>query len=114
MGESMKIIDVAQRMIALSGRTVKDAENPDGDMEIVITGLRPGEKLYEELLIDEKSLRTTTHEKIMRAEEGKLSQQDVADMLKELRAAVEACDQAALRRMVVARVEGYHRQELVG
>lgn len=113
MGESMKIIDVARRMIALSGRTVKDAENPDGDMEIVITGLRPGEKLYEELLIDEKSLRTTTHEKIMRAEEGKLSQEDVADMLKELLAAVEACDQAALRRMVVARVEGYHQPEKV-
>lgn len=113
MGESMKIIDVARRMIALSGRTVKDAENPEGDLEIVITGLRPGEKLYEELLIDEKSLRTTSHEKIMRAEEGKLSQVEVALMLKELQAAIAACDQAALRRLVAVRVEGYHRQKVV-
>ena len=113
MGESMKILDVARRMIALSGRTVKDSEHPDGDVEVVITGLRPGEKLYEELLIDENSLKTTTHEKIMRAEEGKLSQVEVALMLKELHAAIEACDPAALRRLVAERVEGYHQQKVV-
>jgi len=113
MGKSMKIIDVARRMIALSGRTVKDAENPEGDVEITITGLRPGEKLYEELLIDEKSLQTTPHSKIMRAKEGQLSQADVALMLSELEASVQACDRAALRRLVAARVEGYHQQKMV-
>jgi len=112
MGESMKILDVAYRMIALSGRTVKDSAHPEGDLEVVITGLRPGEKLYEELLIDENSLQTTTHEKIMRAEEGKLSQVEVALMLKELRATIEARDPAALRRLVAERVEGYHQQKV--
>jgi FlaA1/EpsC-like NDP-sugar epimerase len=52
MGESVKIMDLARRMIELSGLTVKDEQNPDGDIEIEITGLRPGEKLYEELLIN--------------------------------------------------------------
>jgi len=113
MGKPMKIIDVARRMIELSGRRVKDAGNPDGDMEISITGLRPGEKLYEELLIDSNSLRTTSHDKIMRAKEGKLSQIEVALMMQELNAALLACDQAALRRIVVSRVEGYLEQKVV-
>ncbi len=110
MGEPVKIIDVARRMVALSGRTVKDAENPDGDLEIVITGLRPGEKLYEELLIDDKNLRATPHPKILRAEEEQLSQAEVARMLKDLRAALSAADRESLRRLVATWVTGYHRR----
>jgi len=111
MGKSMKIIDVARRMIALSGSTVKDSDNPEGDIEISITGLRPGEKLYEELLIDDKSLQPTPHSKIMRAQEARLSQAAVAQMLTDLEAAIEAGDRAALKRLIAARVEGYHKQK---
>ena len=64
MGEAVKIYDLASSMIQLSGLTIKDAEHPDGDVAIAITGLRPGEKLYEELLIEGKSA-TTQHAKIM-------------------------------------------------
>jgi FlaA1/EpsC-like NDP-sugar epimerase len=68
MGQPVKIIDLARSMIELSGFTVKDERQPDGDIAIEITGLRPGEKLYEELLIGEHPQKTT-HPKIMRAEE---------------------------------------------
>ena len=54
MGESVKIIDLARQMIVLSGLKVKDEQHPHGDIEIKITGLRPGEKLYEELLIGDE------------------------------------------------------------
>ena len=63
MGESVKIINLIHAMINLSGFTVKDSKNPTGDIEIKITGLRPGEKLYEELLIGENP-KKTTHPKI--------------------------------------------------
>jgi FlaA1/EpsC-like NDP-sugar epimerase len=68
MGQPVKIIDLARRMIELSGLTVRDELNPDGDIEIQITGLRHGEKLYEELLIGEDS-ETTPHPRIMKAHE---------------------------------------------
>jgi len=68
MGEPVRIIDLARRMIALSGLSVRDDEHPDGDVEIAITGLRPGEKLYEELLIGDNPL-PTSHPRIMRAHE---------------------------------------------
>ncbi len=106
MGEPVRIMDIARRMIELSGLTVR--EGGQGDIEIQVTGLRPGEKLYEELLIDDDSLRPTTHEKIMRAEESMLSQLEVASMLKDLREALERGDHEALRALVKRRVEGYH------
>lgn len=109
MGEPKKIIDIARRMIELSGRTVM--EDGQGDIEIKITGLRPGEKLYEELLIDDDSLVGTPHAKILRAEETMLSQIEVAAMLRELDKALEAGDAEALRKMIEARVDGYHKQE---
>ena len=68
MGEPVKIVDLARRMIELSGLTIKDEENADGDIEISIVGLRPGEKLFEELLIGDAS-ETTIHPRIMRASE---------------------------------------------
>jgi len=66
MGAPVKIKDLARRMIEISGFTVKDDTNPNGDIEIITTGLRPGETLYEELLIDAQTLNTP-HPKIMRA-----------------------------------------------
>lgn len=68
MGEPVKITDLARKMIYLSGLTVKDENNPSGDIEIKYTGLRPGEKLYEELLIGDNPA-PTTHERIMKANE---------------------------------------------
>ncbi|WP_075506977.1 polysaccharide biosynthesis protein [Prochlorococcus marinus] len=68
MGEPIKIIDLAKNMIHLRGLTVKDKDNPNGDIEISISGLRPGEKLYEELLIDAES-ESTLHPLIYKANE---------------------------------------------
>lgn len=68
MGEPVKIVDLAKKMIYLSGLTIKDEENPHGDIEIKFTGLRPGEKLYEELLIGDNPVKTD-HTRIMKANE---------------------------------------------
>ena len=68
MGEPIKIIDLAKQMVKLSGLTFKNKNNKNGDIEIVFTGLRSGEKLYEELLIDNKS-KITSHPLIYKAEE---------------------------------------------
>ena len=111
MGEPQKIIDIARRMITLSGRKVKDPETGEGDIEIKVTGLRPGEKLYEELLIDDDSLLPTPHAKILRAHEGMLSQIEVAAMVRELNSSISTADSARLRKLIAARVEGYHVQE---
>lgn len=111
MGEPQKIIDIAQRMIELSGRSLKDTRTGEGDIAIEITGLRPGEKLYEELLINDNSLVPTPHEKILRAKERKLSQIEVAAMLRELQACITEADTQQLRALVSTRVEGYHVQD---
>lgn len=87
MGEPVKIIELARSMIELSGFTVRDKDNPDGDIEIKIGELRPGEKLYEELLIDENILKTPNN-KIMRAQESKLSSKKMASALKKLGTAI--------------------------
>lgn len=109
MGKPQKMIDIAHKMIALSGRTIKDPKTGDGDIAVEITGLRPGEKLYEELLIDGDSLVATPHKKILRAEEAMLSQLEVAGMLRELAACIDAGDTLRLRKLVASRVDGYHQ-----
>ena len=97
MGDPVLIRRLAATMIEGAGLTVRDEANPDGDIAIVITGLRPGEKMHEELLIGADRL-TTPHPKILRAQESYLSEIEVATMLRELQAAVEASDaQMALR-----------------
>jgi FlaA1/EpsC-like NDP-sugar epimerase len=87
---------------------VRDADNADGDIEIVVTGLRPGEKLHEELLIGE-GLLTTPHAKILRAKESSLSELEMAGALATLRTAVGMGDAALARSVLEARVEGYGR-----
>ncbi|MEM6729551.1 MAG: UDP-N-acetylglucosamine 4,6-dehydratase family protein, partial [Pseudomonadota bacterium] len=110
MGKPMKIMDIAKRMIEMSGASVQSPDAPHG-IPIEVTGLRPGEKLYEELLIDDDSLVATPHAKILRAEETRLSEIEVAAMLKDVRRAVADGDAQAIRRTVQAYVHGYHRQE---
>ena len=107
MGSPMKILEIARRMIELSGRTVR--EDGVGDIEIQITGLRPGEKLYEELLLDGNNLRATPHGKILRAEENMLSQIEVVAFLRDLNKCLETGDVTGLRALIAKRVEGYHR-----
>lgn len=111
MGNPQKIMNIARRMIELSGRTVYDPETETGDIAIEITGLRPGEKLYEELLIDDNSLVGTPHPKILRAEESILSQIEVASILKEMRLFVDEGDEERLRQLINTRVDGFHQHE---
>lgn len=106
MGDPKKIIDMARSMIELSGLKVKDDENPDGDIAVEVVGLRPGEKLYEELLIGNDML-TTPHSKIMRAQESMLSEIEVASMLKEVSEVFILEDSLAVREIVIKWVSGY-------
>jgi FlaA1/EpsC-like NDP-sugar epimerase len=104
MSEPIRIEDLARRMIRLSGCTVRDAENPDGDIEIVYTGLRPAEKLYEELLIGD-NVTETDHPRIMRATEHSHTWARMQQLLDELLTAITEfnCEQAlALLREAVA------------
>ena len=88
MGEPVKIFDLAKRMIHLSGLTLKDEFNMDGDIEVKVTGLRPGEKLYEELLIGENATGTQ-HPRIMRAEESFIPYEDLHKIIVELEKSIE-------------------------
>jgi FlaA1/EpsC-like NDP-sugar epimerase len=91
MSEPVRIDDLARRMIRLMGLTVRDADHPDGDIEIVYTGLRPAEKLYEELLIG-NNVTGTMHPMIRQAMEPHLSWQQLRPLLDEMLAAVEMVD----------------------
>jgi FlaA1/EpsC-like NDP-sugar epimerase len=91
MGPPVRIDELARRMIALMGRTVRDEDHPDGDVEIRYTGLRPGEKLYEELLIG-SNVTGTDHPMIVRAMEHSPAWDEVLELLEELRAAIACFD----------------------
>lgn len=99
MGKPVSIRQVARQMIEGAGYTVKDDENPKGDIEIQLTGLRPGEKLHEELLIGSDML-TTPHPKILRAQENYLSEIETANAVQEIRRAIEAQDPVAARAVL--------------
>jgi FlaA1/EpsC-like NDP-sugar epimerase len=106
MGESVKIMDLARRMIELSGLTVQDNANPDGDIAIEVTGLRPGEKLYEELLIGDNPM-PTQHARIMKAHEEFLPWLELQAQLTELMQAVETNNVPAMRAHIQHLVPGY-------
>ena len=106
MGESVKILDLARRMIELSGLTLKDEQNPDGDIEIEITGLRPGEKLYEELLIGDNP-KPTSHTRIMKAHEEFVSWVELEGKLKSLEMALNVNDVGVIRLIMEKLVAGY-------
>ncbi|MBE3639002.1 polysaccharide biosynthesis protein [Mangrovicoccus algicola] len=105
MGKPVAIIDLARQMIEAAGYTVRDAAHPEGEIEIVVTGLRPGEKLHEELLIGEGRM-LTEHAKITRARESSLSEIEVATFLRDLRDAIETNDTEAARAVLSRWVEG--------
>lgn len=106
MGKPMRIRDLAEQMVHAAGYTVRDETRPDGDIEIQMIGLRPGEKMHEELLIG-AGLLTTPHSKILRAHEGSLSELDMAKALQALRNAMATGDAEAARAVARAYVEGY-------
>jgi FlaA1/EpsC-like NDP-sugar epimerase len=109
MGEPVKIVDLAKRMIHLSGFSHKNEENPYGDIEIQFTGLRPGEKLYEELLIGDNTL-PTSHSRIMRAAEHALRWDELEPMLFELEAAIRAENSDAIRSLLKKAVPEFEPQ----
>jgi len=106
MGEPVKILDLAQRMVELSGLRVRNAAQPDGDIEIVVTGLRPGEKLYEELLIGDNPT-PTAHPRIMKAHEDCLSWEDLSLQLGTLKTAAADSDVDAMKAVLAVCVQGY-------
>lgn len=106
MGQSVRIMDLARRMVELSGLTIRDEKNPDGDIEIQITGLRPGEKLYEELLIGDNP-QPTSHAQIMKAHESFLLWPLLEDKLDALRVALDLNDVRILRTILEDLVSGY-------
>jgi FlaA1/EpsC-like NDP-sugar epimerase len=101
MGEPVKIIELARTMIELSGLSVRDDGNPDGDIAVEVTGLRDGEKLYEELLIGDNP-EPTDHDRIMKANEDYLQWQQLADILDRLKAAMERHDSDTIRSIVTS------------
>ena len=106
MGQPVKIIDLARRMVELSGMTVRDELHPDGDIELTVTGLRPGEKLYEELLIGDNP-KPTQHPRIMKAHEQFLSWTDLEQKLNALSIAMSVNDVPVIRGMLQELVSGY-------
>jgi FlaA1/EpsC-like NDP-sugar epimerase len=106
MGQPVKIADLARRMVELSGLTMKDDDAPDGDVAIEITGLRPGEKLYEELLIGNNP-QPTSHSRIMKANELFASWEELEDKLKALEMALNVNDVGVIRVMMQQLVTGY-------
>jgi len=106
MGQPVKIIDLARRMVELSGLTVRDEQRPDGDIELSVTGLRPGEKLYEELLIGDNP-KPTQHPRIMKAQEQFLSWPELESKLNALSLAMSVNDVALIRGLLKQLVSGY-------
>lgn len=106
MGQSVKIFDLARRMVELSGLAVKDEHSPEGDIEIEVTGLRPGEKLYEELLIGDDP-KPTLHPRIMKAHEDFLPWADFEVKLNSLEVALNVNDVGVIRLMMQQLVSGY-------
>jgi FlaA1/EpsC-like NDP-sugar epimerase len=109
MGQPVRILDMAKRLIHLSGLEVRDEDNPDGDIEIVFTGLRPGEKLYEELLIGEND-QPTQHPLIMTANEDSLTWDELSDYIGQFEAAIDLNDVEKSRQLLVEAVKGFNPQ----
>ncbi len=112
MGEPVKIVDLAKRMIQLSGLSLRDAQAPDGDIAIEITGLRPGEKLYEELLIGDNP-QATAHPRIMKAHEDLIPWPELAAALDELNNFARQGDLVAIQAFMQRYVNGYQPDQPV-
>lgn len=112
MGNPVRIIDLAQRMVELSGLKVRSDDTPDGDIEISVIGLRPGEKLYEELLIGDNP-SPTRHPQIMMARDQFLKWSAFQSYLDKLNAAIQAGDAMLVRSILIDLVAGFTPHETV-
>lgn len=112
MGQPVKIIDLAKSMIELTGLTLKNDTNPDGDIEIEITGLRPGEKLYEELLIGDNP-KQTSHPRIMKANENYIAWSNLELKLDALYQAMATNDIQQMLVLLQELVTGYEREDAI-
>ncbi|MGR5341960.1 polysaccharide biosynthesis protein [Vibrio astriarenae] len=113
MGESVKIVNLATNLIQLSGLEVKSEENPHGDIEIKYSGLRPGEKLYEELLIGE-NVGKTAHQRILTANESYLSLGEYESLISELDLACHAMDHESIRQLLLDAPTGFTPTDGIG
>ena len=111
MGASVKIIDLARRLVALSGLQVRDAQQPNGDIELSFIGLRPGEKLFEELLIGENPT-PTSHPRIMKAHEHFIAWSELQSHLQQLQDAAGDENVQTIRQVLQACVDGFHEEAL--
>ena len=109
MGEPVRIMDLARRLVGLSGVQVRDAAQPDGDIEFSFIGLRPGEKLYEELLIGDNPT-ATAHPRIMKAHEDFMAWPELMSQLERLQQVASIEDVAAIRRVLRTCVHGFHEE----
>ena len=109
MGKPIRIDDLARKMIELSGLTVLDKDRPDGDIEIQYTGLRPGEKLYEELLVNEKANKTDSP-LIMSTEEAMLDWEELEPILEQLKVASKSSDHFMIRELLLKLVPEFRPQ----
>lgn len=107
MGKPVKIVDLARRMIHLSGYEVKDNANPNGEIEIIFNGLRPGEKLYEELIIGDDNIENTQHSLIMQAREHSFDLSEIENTFSELDDRAQQHDVMWLKQQFAHYVEGY-------
>ncbi|MCJ0813491.1 polysaccharide biosynthesis protein [Vibrio vulnificus] len=113
MGEPVKIVDLAKNLIQLSGLEVKSSDNPNGDIEIKFTGLRPGEKLYEELLIGD-NVEGTEHERIMTANEQFLPLEQFNQILDNLDKACHEFDHETIRQILLETPTGFNPTDGIG
>ena len=112
MGQPVKIMDLARRMVELSGLRVKDAQQPEGEIEIEVSGLRPGEKLYEELLLGDNP-QPTPHPRIMKAQEEFIPWAEFEARLDALQIALNANDVTLLRLLLQQLVAGYQPSDAI-
>lgn len=112
MGEPIRILDLAHRMVRLSGYNVHDEEHPDGEIEVAFTGLRPGEKLYEELMLGD-NVTGTGHPMIMRAEDEYPSLLQLQNWLQELDDHCDQMDCDSIKSVLLAAVSGFHEHDEV-
>ena len=106
MGEPVKIVELAKRLINLSGMELIDENNPEGDVEIIFTGLKPGEKLYEELLIG-NNVSTTEHKRILKAQEDFLTTEELEKYINLLKEAEKNGDIIALKEILREAISGF-------
>ena len=112
MGEPVKIVELAKRLISLSGMELTTDTSSNGDIEIIFTGLKPGEKLYEELLIG-NDVSKTTHPRILRAKETYMAEDELKKYLIELSEAQKLQDVKALKDIFQETVSGFQSKEKI-